>query len=77
MKKMQVDRFEGEIAVLLDMDKQIYDIPKDIFGFELHEGDLLKVHFENETPVSAVFLAEETEALRARAKALMAKLKRK
>ena len=77
MKKMQVDRFEGDIAVLLDEEKNIYDISKDQFGFELHEGDLLEVVFEGGVPVSARFLAEETEALHQRIQALMEKLKRK
>lgn len=76
-KKLQVDRFEGEIAVLFDMEKNLYDVPKDIFGFELHGGDYLEVTFENEAPVSAVFLAEETEAARQKIRALMAKMRRK
>ena len=76
-KKLQVDRFEGDIAVLFDMEKNLYDVPKDLFGFELHEGDYLEVTFENGVPVSAVFLAEETEAARQKIRALMAKMRRK
>ncbi|MBQ8496295.1 MAG: DUF3006 domain-containing protein [Clostridia bacterium] len=77
MKKLQVDRFEGEIAVLYDENKRIYDVPKDLFGFTLHEGDILEVKFEEDKPVSARFLEEETETMRNRIKALKAKLKRK
>ncbi|MBE6666296.1 MAG: DUF3006 domain-containing protein [Ruminococcaceae bacterium] len=76
-KKLQTDRFEGDIAVLFDMEKNLYDVPKDLFGFELHEGDYLEVTFENGVPVSAVFLAEETEAARQKIRALMAKMRRK
>ena len=76
-KKLQVDRFEGEIAVLFDMDYRLYNVPKDVFGFELHEGDYLEATFENDAPVSAVFLAEETEAARQKIKALMAKMRKK
>lgn len=77
MKKLQVDRFEGEIAVLFDENKNIYDIHKDLFGFTLHEGDLLNVTFDEGKPVSAVFLADETQAMRNRIQALKAKLKKK
>ena len=77
MKKLQVDRFEGDIAVLFDQDKKIYDVPKTQFGFELHEGDLLEVVFEGDKPIAARFLSEETEAQRRRVRELMAKLKRK
>ena len=76
-KKLQVDRFEGDLAVLFDMDYRLYNVPKDIFGFELHAGDYLDVTFENDVPTSAVFLAEETEAARQRIKALMAKMRKK
>ena len=76
-KKLQVDRFEGEIAVLFDMDYRLYNVPKDVFGFELHAGDYLDVTFENDVTATAVFLAEETEAARQKIKALMAKMRKK
>ena len=77
-KKMQVDRFEGEVAVLFDIEKKIYDVPKTVFGFELHEGDLLEVEFsEDGKPLSAVFLVEETETLRRRARELRESLRKK
>jgi hypothetical protein len=76
-KKLQVDRFESGLAVLFDMEKNLYNVPKDVFGFTLHEGDYLEVTFENGVPASAVFLAEETEAARLRIRALMAKMRKK
>ena len=76
-KKLQVDRFEENLAVLFDMEKNIYNVPKDLFGFELNEGDYLDVTFENGVPASAVFLAEETEEARQKIRALMEKLRRK
>ena len=77
MEKMQVDRFEGELAVLIDHKGGRWNIQKDSLGFELHEGDLLEVDISAGAIVSARFLEEETETLRKRAKALMEKLKRK
>ena len=77
MKKLQVDRFEGEIAVLFDENKNIYDVHKDLFGFTLHEGDFLNVTFDDGKPVSAVFLADETEAVKKRIRELMAKRRKK
>ena len=76
-KKLQVDRFEEGLAVLFDMEKNIYNVPKNLFGFELHEGDYLDVTFESGMPVSAVFLSEETEAARQKIRALIAKMRRK
>ncbi len=77
MKILQVDRFEGDIAVLFDREKNIYDVKKDVFGFELHEGDLLNVTFADGKPIAAEFLAEETEGLRKRAAELREKRRRK
>ena len=76
-KKMQVDRFEEGFAVLADDDETIYNVPREAFGFELHEGDILEVEFAGNAPVSARFLAEETAAAKERIAALMKKLKKK
>ena len=76
-KKMQVDRFEEGFAVLVDEDETIYNVPRETFGFDLHEGDFLAVEFSGNTPVSARFLAEETAAAKERIAALMKKLKKK
>ncbi len=77
MKQMQVDRFEEGFAVLVDDEEKTYDVPRGLFGFELHAGDVLEVEMEEGRPVSARFLAEETESRRALARALMQKLKKK
>ena len=75
--KMQIDRIEGKLAVLLDDDENIYNIPKDFFGEDLGEGNIYEIEFEDGKPVRYIFLEEETEAVRERIRALMAKLKRK
>lgn len=77
MKKMQIDRFEGDFAVLADDDMKTVDIPKAFFAFEVHEGDIFEVEFEGDTPISAKFLAEETDAAKARTRSLMERLKKK
>ena len=77
MKKMQVDRFEEHLAVLTDDDMNILNVTRDFFSFELHEGDILALEFEGETLVSAHFLAEETQAAKARTKALMDRIRNK
>ena len=77
MKKMQIDRFEGDFAVLADEDMKTMDIPKAFFAHEVHEGDIFEIEFDGETPVSVKFLAEETEAAKARVRSLMERLKKK
>ncbi len=77
MKKMQVDRFEADFVVLVDDEMKTVDIPKAFFAFEIHEGDILEIEFEGDKPLSAKFLAEETEAAKARVKSLMERLKNK
>ena len=75
--KMQIDRIEGKLAVLVDDDENIYNIPKGFFGEDAKEGNIFEITFEDGKPVSAVFLAEETERVRRRIKELMAKLRKK
>ena len=77
MKKMQIDRFEEGFAVLVDDEMKTVDVPRAFFAFEVHEGDILEMEFEGDTPISAKFLQEETESAKARTKSLMEKLKRK
>ena len=77
MKKMQIDRFEGDFAVLADEDMKTMDVPKAFFSLEVHEGDIFEIEFDGEAPVSAKFLAEETEAAKARVRSLMERLKKK
>ena len=75
--KMQIDRIEGKFAVLIDDDENIRNIPKEFFGEDGKEGNIFEITFEDGKPVSAVFLAEETERVRRRIKELMAKLRKK
>ena len=75
--KMQIDRIEGKLAVLVDDDENIYNIPKGFFGEDLREGNIFEIEFEDGKPVRYVFLEEETEAVRRRIKELMAKLRKK
>ena len=77
MKTWQIDRFEENFAVMISDEKEILDIPKDFFGTEVHVGDIFELQFEEGKPCSARFLAEETEACKARIKSLMEKLKNK
>ena len=77
IKKLQIDRIEGNFAVMTDDDEGICNIPSDFFGENAVEGNIFEVVFENGKPVSAVFLAEETERVRRRIKELMAKLRKK
>jgi hypothetical protein len=77
IKKLQIDRIEGKLAVMTDDDEGICNIPVDFFGENAVEGNIFEVVFENGKPVSAVFLAEETERVRRRIKELMAKLRKK
>ena len=77
IKKLQIDRIEGTLAVMTDDDEGMCNIPADFFGENAVEGNIFEVVFENGKPVSATFLAEETAAVRERIRALMAKLKKK
>lgn len=77
MKRMQVDRFEEGLAVLVDEREQSYSVPAGLFGFVLHAGDVLAVEMQEGKPCRARFLAEETDARKAQAKELMQKLKRR
>ena len=77
IKKLQIDRIEGKLAVMTDDDGDTCNIPASFFGENAVEGNIFEVVFENGKPVSAVFLAEETERVRRRIKELMAKLRKK
>ena len=78
IKKLQIDRIEGRLAVMTDDDnEEYYHIPAAFFGENAAEGNIFEVVFEDGKPVSAIFLKEETEAVREKIRALMAKLKKK
>ena len=77
-QKLQIDRIEGTLAVMTeDGEEETLNIPAEFFGADAKEGNIFDVVFEDGKPVSAVFLKEETEAVRERIRALMAKLKKK
>ncbi len=75
MKKMQIDRFEEEIAVLIWEDEKALDIPKSAFPFEVHAGDILEIEWDGERLLSARLLKEETAAQKARNHSLMERIK--
>ena len=75
--KMQADRMEGKLVVLIDDDENIYNIPKSFFGEELKDGNIYEIDFEDGKPVRYVFLEEETERIRRRIRELMEKLRKK
>ena len=77
IKKLQIDRIEGNLAVMTDDDEGICNIPSDFFGENAVEGNIFEVVFEDGNPVDYRFLAEETESVRRRIKELMAKLRKK
>ena len=76
-KKLQIDRIEGKLAVMTDDDGDTCNIPADFFGENAVEGNIFEIVFEDGKPVRAVFLAEETEAVREKIRTLMAKLRKK
>lgn len=77
--KVVVDRFEEGFVVLLeDEGNGAYDIPREQFKTEVHEGDIFEVEFdENGNIASAVYLEEEVRARREHARMLMEKLRKK
>lgn len=77
--KVTVNRFEeGFIVLLKDESVGSYDVPREQFTIDVHEGDVLDVEFDEAGKLtSAVFLEEETRARRERAIALMTKLRKK
>ena len=77
IKKLQIDRIEGAFAVMTNDDEGFYNVPAAFFGENAAEGNIFEVVFEDGKPVSAIFLKEETEAVREKIRALMAKLKKK
>ena len=53
--KMQIDRIEGKLAVLVDDDENIYNIPKDFFG---EDGTDLTVEGVHPTDAGYYFMAK-------------------
>lgn len=78
--KYTLDRFEGDLAVLLLRDDESIEkvIPMSKLGKKFHEGDILLVTFEeNEKVLGVQFLEKETIEYRQKAKELLSKLKSK
>lgn len=77
MDKYTIDRFEGELAVLLlRKDESVkVDVPRSQLPEEVKEGDILKVKFAKDGQVTdAIILKEETEAARKKAEELLRKI---
>ena len=78
IKKLQIDRIEGALAVMTDEEEEVTcNIPAEFFGADAKEGNIFEVVFEDGNPVDYRFLAEETESVRRRIKELMVKLRKK
>ncbi|MDQ0299617.1 hypothetical protein J2S78_002037 [Salibacterium salarium] len=80
MKKYTVDRFEGELAVLLLSDDETIqkDVPRDQLPGGLKEGDVLEIQFKEDNKVEKAVVKEiETESKKEIAKLLLEKLKNK
>ena len=76
-KELYVDRIEdGDIVVLLDGEKNIYEIELGFFAAPPNEGDYFDFVFEDGKPVSAEFLAKKTEEAHERIRYLMAKMRK-
>ncbi|MFB5660458.1 DUF3006 domain-containing protein [Alteribacillus sp. HJP-4] len=80
MKKYTLDRFEGEIAVLLPAGKEAErkTVSRSQLPDGVQEGDVLEVEWGDDCSLkNAVIDKEETEKRKGRAKALLEKLTRK
>lgn len=75
--KVTVDRIEEGVCVCIDDDERIYNVPLGEFAFEVNPCDILEIELDGKTLVSAIFLREETEAAKERAKKLMERLRNK
>lgn len=76
-EKYTVDRFEGELAVLLlRKDESIQkDVPRSQLPDQTKEGDILEVQFLDDGKiVQANILANETESAKKRADDLLQKI---
>lgn len=77
MNQYTVDRFEGEVAVLLlrPEEEKIIEVPIKNLPSNLKEGDIIEVEFtKNHTVKSVAILKEETSSAKKRAEDLIQKL---
>ncbi|SDH33804.1 DUF3006 domain-containing protein [Alteribacillus bidgolensis] len=80
MEKYTIDRFEGELAVLLLSGNETVqkDVPKEQLPDGVQEGDVIKIKWMDDGTVKeATFNKEETESRKEKAKSLLEKLKNK
>lgn len=77
--KYTVDRFEGELAVLLFRENESIEVveKRSELPQEVREGDILYLEFAAEKLISAKILEEETMEARNRAQELLKKLRNK
>jgi hypothetical protein len=73
-KKAVIDRFEGNLAVLL-MDEKPKNVLRTLLPKGVKEGDWLEVEFEGERLVSAKVDAEEKERMKQRIEDKLARLR--
>lgn len=71
--KYTIDRFEGQLAVLLWREDESVELllDKKELPPEAEEGDILELQFSSEQLTSAVILKEETAAARKKAQDLL------
>ncbi len=78
MEKAVIDRFEGNIAVVLVGEAETkLDVPRASLPKEAKEGDWLKVKLAGGKIVAAQIDAEETAKRKERIQGLMEKLRKK
>ena len=75
--KVNVDRIEDGFVVCIDDDDEEYSFRVEDFPAEAHDGDMFEITLDGDKIVGAVFLEEETLALRERARAAMERLRNK
>jgi hypothetical protein len=75
-KKVVVDRFEGEMAVLL-MDEKPLNVLRNKLPKGIKEGDWLNVEFDGENIISAEIDKEEKEQMKARIDDKLAQLRQR
>ncbi|WP_442596811.1 DUF3006 domain-containing protein [Neobacillus sp. D3-1R] len=71
-----IDRFEGEVAVLLLRSDETMElnVPRTILPDEVTKGSILQVDVKNGKIKSVTYLKEETEKVRRKNKELLQKL---
>lgn len=76
-KTAVIDRFEGDVAVLLvGDDSQQVDVPRRLLPRKAHEGDHLHIELRDGQVVKAEIDAQATEAARKRIQEKLDRLRR-